>query len=244
MPNLVGDVIGLLDALDEERAVMVGHDWGAPVAWSTALWRPDRVRGVVGLSVPYRPRGARSPLAAYRDADGPQFYQLYFQAPGEAEADLQRDVRSSIRLILYAASGDSRVIPSMMVPQGGRFLAETPVPEELPAWVSSTDVDVYTAEFERTGFSGGLNWYRNIDRNWELSAPWQGALVQVPALFMVGDRDVVYHFRGAKELIARLRDYVPRLTQTLVVEGCGHWIQQERSVDVNRALLSFLSTLE
>jgi pimeloyl-ACP methyl ester carboxylesterase len=243
MPHLVGDLIGLLDALGEERAVVVGHDWGAPVAWNAALWRPDRVRGVVGLSVPFRPRGPRSPLARFRaNPDGPQFYQLYFQEPGVAEADLQRDVRASIRLILYAASGDCPVIPSMMVPRGERFLGAARAPDRLADWLSEADIDTYTAEFERTGFSGGLNWYRNIDRNWELAAPWQGARIEVPALFMVGDRDVVYHFPGSQELIANLASYVPRLRQTPVLEGCGHWTQQERPAEVNSALLEFLSS--
>jgi len=243
MPHLVGDLIGLLDALQEERAVVVGHDWGAPVAWNAALWRPDRVRGVVGLSVPFRPRGERPPLAFFRGAEGPQFYQLYFQEPGVAEADLQSDVRRSLRLITYGASGDAPAVPSMMVGRGERFLGAVPVPEVLPPWIDEADIDVYTTEFERTGFSGGLNWYRNIDRNWELAAPWHGARVEVPALFMVGDRDVVYHFPGSRDLISRLATFVPRLTRTLILEGCGHWIQQERAADVNRALLDFLASL-
>jgi pimeloyl-ACP methyl ester carboxylesterase len=243
MLHLVGDVIGLLDAMREERAVVVGHDWGAPVAWNSALWRPDRVRGVVGLSVPFRPRGPRPPLDAFRGVEGPQFYQLYFQEPGVAEAEFERDVRRSIRLLLFGASGDNPILPSMMVRTGEGLLGTVSAPERLPGWLDESDIDMYTAEFERTGFSGGLNWYRNIDRNWELAAPWQGARIEVPALFMVGDRDVVYHFPGSRDLIGRLATHVPQLRQTLVVEGCGHWIQQERAADVNRALLEFLSTL-
>jgi pimeloyl-ACP methyl ester carboxylesterase len=241
--HLVGDVIGLLDALGENQAVVVGHDWGAPVAWNAALFRPDRVRGVVGLSVPYRGRAPRAPIASVRTPPGLTFYQVYFQEPGVAEADLERDVRATMQRILVGASGDNPVVPDMMVHDGRGFLEAVPVPERLPAWLSGADVDFYTAEFERTGFAGGLNWYRNLDRSWELSAPWHGAKVTPPALYVVGDRDLVYHFPGSRELIANLRSLVPNLTRTIVLEGCGHWTQQERPSEVNRAILEFLRGL-
>jgi pimeloyl-ACP methyl ester carboxylesterase len=241
--HLVGDVIGLLDALHEPRAVVVGHDWGAPVAWHTALLRADRVRGVAGLSVPYRPRGDSPPLSVYRAVLGDRFYQLYFQQPGVAEAALEADVRGAVLRTLYGASGDSPVIPDMMVDEERGFLGEVQLPEQLPGWITDSDVDFYVAEFQRTGFAGGLNWYRNIDRNWELTAPWQGAAITAPALYVVGDRDVVYHFPGMKELAGRLHDVVPRLARTLVLEGCGHWTQQERPTQVNRALIEFLDQL-
>jgi pimeloyl-ACP methyl ester carboxylesterase len=241
--HLVGDVIGLLDALGEERAVVVGHDWGGPVAWNAALFRPDRLRGVVGLSVPYLPRGGRSPLGTYRAAPGERFYQLYFQEPGVAEADLERDVRGTLRRALYGLSGDSPVVPDMLVREGLGFLGEIEAPDQLPAWTNEADVDVYAAEFRRTGFAGGLNWYRNIDRNWALSAPWQGAAVMVPALYVVGDRDVVYHFPRVRDLIANLPRFVPKLTRSIVLPGCGHWTQQERPAEVNQALLDFLRGL-
>jgi pimeloyl-ACP methyl ester carboxylesterase len=242
MFHLVGDVIGLLDALGEEQAVVVGHDWGAPVAWQTALLRPDRVRGVVGLSVPFRPRGSRAPLSTYQSPPGQTFYQIYFQQPGVAEADLERDVRGSMRR-LYGISVENPPVSVAMVREGRGFLGDGEVPDRLPPWISDADIDFYTSEFERTGFAGGLNWYRNIDRNWELSAPWQGANVTTPALYVVGDRDLVYHFPGTKELIARLQNYVPGLTRTIILEGCGHWTQQERWVDVNEAILEFLRGL-
>ena len=244
MLHLVGDIIGLLDALGEQRMVVVGHDWGAPVAWNTALYRPDRVRGVVGLSVPYRPRGQQPPLSIYKAALGENFYQVYFQKPGVAEADLERDVRRSIRTALYAVSGENPKIPTMMVDPKRGFLGETEVPSELPGWVAESDVDVYATEFERTGFAGGLNWYRNIDRNWELSAPWSGAQVTVPALYVVGDRDVVYHFPGGgPQMVSNLSRFVPNLKQAVVLEGCGHWTQQERPAEVNRLLIDFLHAL-
>jgi pimeloyl-ACP methyl ester carboxylesterase len=244
MFHLVGDVIGLLDALGEQQAVVVGHDWGAPVAWHTALFRPDRVRGVVGLSVPYRPRGERAPLGVLRSVLGEHFYQIYFQQPGVAEADLERDVRRSVRAVLYGASGQNPSVPTMLVDPEHGFLGEVPVPEQLPEWITEADVDFYMAEFERTGFAGGLNWYRNIDRNWELTAPWMGAPVTVPALYVVGDRDVVYHFPGAgPAMLANLPRVVPQLRRSVVLEGCGHWTQQERPADVNHLLLEFLQSL-
>jgi pimeloyl-ACP methyl ester carboxylesterase len=244
MFHLVGDITGLLDALGEERAVVVGHDWGAPVAWHTALFRPDRVRGVVGLSVPYRPRPDRPPLTIFRTVAGENFYQIYFQEPGLAEADLGRNVRRSLRGMLYAASGNSPTVLDMMVRPGQGLVGGIAVPDVLPEWLTEDDVDFYTSEFQRTGFRGGLNWYRNSDRNWELTAPWAGAKVSAPALYVVGDRDIVYHFPGGgAPMIEALPRYVPNLKQSVVLEGCGHWTQQERPAEVNRLLLEFLSGL-
>jgi len=242
--HLVGDVVGLLDALGEERAVVVGHDWGGPVAWHAALFRPDRVRGVVGLSVPFRPRGGQPPLSAWRSTVGESFYQIYFQKPGVAEADLARDVRTTMRTMLYGASGQNPTVPDLIVKPGHGFLGEIAVPEELPDWIGDADIAFYTSEFERTGFAGGLNWYRNIDRNWELTAPWSGARITVPAQYVVGDRDVVYHFRGGgPQLVTNLINHVPVLKQAVVLEGCGHWTQQERPAEVNRLLIEFLHSL-
>jgi pimeloyl-ACP methyl ester carboxylesterase len=244
MFHLVGDVVGLLNALGEERAVVVGHDWGAPVAWHTALFRPDRVRSVVGLSVPYRPRPDRPPLTILRGVAGENFYQIYFQEPGVAEADLERNARATIRAALYGASGQNPTVPDMMVRPGHSFLGEVDVPRQLPEWLTEADVDFYTGEFQRTGFRGGLNWYRNIDRNWELTAAWAGAQVAVPALYVVGDRDVVYHFPGGgPQMIAALPRFVPNLKQSVVLEGCGHWTQQERPQEVNQLLLDFIGSL-
>lgn len=243
--HLVGDVIGLLDALGEERAVVVGHDWGAPVAWSTALLRPDRVRGVVGLSVPYRPRGSAAPIDVFRKVVGEGFYQVYFQAPGVADAELGRDPRRSLRSLLWSGSGDAaggRGVTAV-VPEGGGFLDLMQDPETLPGWLTEEDVDVYTTEFAESGFTGGLNWYRNIDRNWELTAPWAGAVVRPPALYVAGDRDLVVDFPGGRELIANLGRFVTDLRGATLLEGCGHWTQQERPDEVNRAILEFLSGL-
>jgi pimeloyl-ACP methyl ester carboxylesterase len=130
-----------------------------------------------------------------------------------------------------------------MVPRGGGFLDHTVDPPALPAWISEADIDVYTKEFTRSGFRGGLNWYRNIDRNWELLAPYAGALVTVPALYVVGDRDLVVQFRGMDQLIPNLSKFVPNLRRSLMLPGCGHWTQQERAREVNAAMLEFLKGL-
>jgi pimeloyl-ACP methyl ester carboxylesterase len=243
--HLVGDMVGLLDALGAEQAVIAGHDWGGPVAWHAALFRPDRFRAVIGLSVPYRPRGPVRPTKAMPQTDDAVFYQLYFQTPGAAEADFERDVRHTIRSILYSASGDapSAVSPVGMVPRQGGLLARMINPATLPAWLTEADVDFYTGEFARTGFAGGLNWYRNIDRNWELLAPFAGARVLVPALYIAGDRDLVVSFPGMDRLIPNLASFVPPLRATIMLPGCGHWTQQERVGEVNAAMIDFLRGL-
>jgi pimeloyl-ACP methyl ester carboxylesterase len=161
-----------------------------------------------------------------------------------AEADLGRDVRATLRTVLYGASGENPRVPDMLVDPEYGFLGRVGVPERLPDWLSQADLDFYVAEFERTGFTGGLNWYRHIDRSWELLAPWVGAQISVPALYVVGDRDVVYHFPGGGEqLFAALERSVPNLRRAVLLEGCGHWTQQERPAEVNRLLLEFLSGL-
>jgi pimeloyl-ACP methyl ester carboxylesterase len=245
--HLVGDVVGMMDALEEEQAVVVGHDWGAPVAWHTALMRPDRIRGVAGLSVPYRPRGRGNtpPMDIFRSALGEGFYQVYFQQPGVADAELARDMRRTFRRLLYAASGDAPDLDPlslMSAASGGGWLDNMPEPDRLPTWLTEEDIETFVSEFE-SGFTGGLNWYRNIDRNWELTAPWLGAQVQTPALYVAGDRDLVLRFPRAEKAIANLRVFVPNLRQTVILPGCGHWTQQERPEEVNAALLEFLRGL-
>ena len=248
--HLVGDMVGLLDALRGESAVIIGHDWGAPVAWHAALLRPDRFRGVVGLSVPFRPRGQVRPTTMMPQNDDAIFYQLYFQNPGVAEAEFERDPRITVRALLYSLSGDAprredraSAESVSMVPRQGGFLTRLLNPATLPPWLTEADVDVYAAEFARTGLRGGLNWYRNIDRNWEILAPFAGARVTVPALYMAGDRDPVVSFRGMDQLIPNLAKFVPRLRGTNMLPGCGHWTQQERPDEVNAAIIEFLRSL-
>jgi pimeloyl-ACP methyl ester carboxylesterase len=248
--HLVGDMVGLVKALGEETAVIAGHDWGAPVAWHAALLRPDVFRAVIGLSVPYRPRRGTRPTTVMPQTDDAVFYQLYFQTPGVAEAELERDPRRSVRTVLFWGSGDARRTAvtagsgtAGMVKRSGGFLVDREPPTPLPSWITDADVDFYAGEFARTGFRGGLNWYRNIDRNWELLAPWTDAKVTVPALYVIGDRDIVMEFRGMDQLLPALKAFVPALRETIVLPGCGHWTQQERAKEVNAAMLKFLGAI-
>jgi pimeloyl-ACP methyl ester carboxylesterase len=241
--HLVGDIVGLLDALGESRAVIVGHDWGAAVAWHAALMRPDRFRGVVGLSVPYRRRALGRPTSLMPQTPDAIFYQLYFQEPGIAEAELERDLSRSLRSMLVGASGDVPTVVSPMVRRGSGFLDAFDATTALPGWLSESDVDFYAAVFGRTGFRGPLNWYRNIDRNWELLAPYTGAQVSVPALYIGGDRDLVARIPGMDKVIASLTDTIPHLRRTIMLPGCGHWTQQERPREVSAAIVEFTSSL-
>jgi pimeloyl-ACP methyl ester carboxylesterase len=245
--HLVGDMVGVLDALGVEQAVIAGHDFGAGVAWTAALLRPDRFRAVIALSVPFRPRSSVMPTSVMPRSDSAIFYQLYFQVPGVAENELERDVRQTFVKLLFSASGDAprdtQIGSVGMVPRNGSILAGMMMPAALPAWLREADIDFYASEFARTGFRGGLNWYRNIDRNWELLAPFAGTKVTVPALYMVGDRDLVVSFRGMDQVIANLVDDVPRLRGKIMLPGCGHWTQQERASDVNATMIDFLRQL-
>jgi pimeloyl-ACP methyl ester carboxylesterase len=244
--DLVGDVVGLIAALGAETAIVVGHDWGAPVAWHTALLRPDKVAGVAGLSVPFTPRTPQSPMASWREAFGDRFYQVYFQEPGVAEAELEADVRETMRRLLIGASGDrpaphteTERLPAGVLPPGGGFLDVCHATDELPAWLTDEDLDFYASEFSRTGFAGGLNWYRNQDRNWELLAPWQGAVVTPSALFVAGTRDPVVDFPGMDRLLPNLRMFVPNLLDSVLIDGAGHWTQQERPDELSERLVAF-----
>jgi pimeloyl-ACP methyl ester carboxylesterase len=253
--HLVGDLVGLLDALEAQTAVIVGHDWGANIAWQAARLRPDRFRAVVALSVPFRPRGPVRPTSVMPRTADAQFYQLYFQEPGVAEAELERDPRATVRNMLYGASGDgaaaaraaaasSGASPNLgMVPKGGGFLRGSGAPATLPAWLSEADIDFYAGEFKRSGFRGGLNYYRNIDRNWELTAAFANVKVTVPALYVAGDRDMVVSFPGTDQLLANLKQFVPALRNIQMLPGCGHWTQQERPSEVSAAIIDFVRGL-
>jgi pimeloyl-ACP methyl ester carboxylesterase len=241
--HMVGDIVGLLDALGEETATIVGHDWGAPVAWNSALLRPDRFPAVVGMSVPYGSRGDFAPLTALKAAYGENFfYILYFQEPGVAEAELEADVDSTMRKLLFSASGDAVRTEEMVQPRPmatTKFLDNMQDPQTLPSWLTQADVDYFADEFKQSGFRGGLNWYRNLDRNWELMGAWRNAKVTVPALFITGEKDVVRTF--APE--AGIRANVPNLKDLVIVPGAGHWVQQERPEEVNAAIIGFLRGL-
>jgi pimeloyl-ACP methyl ester carboxylesterase len=242
--DIVGDAIGLVNALGEKQAIIVGHDWGAPIAWHAALFRPDVFPAVAALSVPFRQRGPAPPLHMLRKAGLLTHYWFHLQEPGVAEAEFERDPRAALRRILYSISGDAPAETKRLELEPGKgWLANTIDPEHLPVWLTDADLDHMAAEFSRSGFRGGLNWYRNIDRNWELTAPWAGAVIRQPALFIAGSEDPIISAGSGAAAVQALPVTVPGLTRTLLIEGAGHFIQQERPRLVNAAILEFLSGL-
>ncbi len=244
MLHVVGDMVELLEALGESRAVIVGHDWGAMVAWNAALLRPDLFRAVVGMSVPYSPPGRVDFLTALEKLGVTNFYMQYFQSPGVAEAELERDVEASVRRIQFSGSGDAPERSTFgLVGSGKGFLDGTVEPPTLPPWLSHDDIAYYAGEFRRTGFRGGLNWYRNLRRSRELLAPWRGCVIGQPSLFIAGARDGVLKFPAAKRQIDDFPRTLPGLRGCHILEGAGHWIQRERAAVVNELLLGFLRTL-
>jgi pimeloyl-ACP methyl ester carboxylesterase len=241
MLNMTADVVGLLDALDAERAVIVGHDWGARIAWDLAQLYPRRVAAVAALSVPYSPRSPAPPTQMIERFSGGAFsFVQYFQEPGVAEAELEADVRRSLLLFMYTLSGDAPpdLVPYLFTgkPADAHVLDGMPDPEALPVWLTEADLDYYARAFARTGFRGALNRYRNMDRDWEELACVADARVEQPALFMGGERDSAVLFGSVEPMKASL----PNLRKAVLLPGCGHWTQQERPAEVNTELIDFL----
>ncbi|MFI5309378.1 MAG: alpha/beta fold hydrolase [Polyangiales bacterium] len=241
--TLVEDAVGVLDALGAQKAVVVGHDWGAPVAWHMAQLHPERVRAVVGMSVPHGGRGSSPPLARLREVfKDIFFYMLYFQEPGVAEAELEADVRKSLRTFYASASGDAPAGRAFSPhPKTAKLLETMHDPGAAPSWLSEADLDYYTAQFAEGGFRGPLNWYRNFDRTWERTAQLAGKKIEQPALFIAGERDPVLAW--SQRQLERMSEVVPGLRESVILPGCGHWVQQERPAEVNAALLRFLGQL-
>ncbi|WP_339750728.1 alpha/beta hydrolase [uncultured Marinobacter sp.] len=245
MLHIVGDMVELVSALGEKQAAIVGHDWGALVAWSCALLRPDLFTSVAGMSVPFVPVASVDILSALRDAGVDHFYLQYFQAPGVAEAELEQDVAASIRRMHYSASGDGPdTVTFGMLKTGKGILDNTVEPETLPAWLSERDVEEYASEFQRTGFSGGLNWYRNIRRSSELMAPWRGQAIHQPSLFIAGEADDVLKFPNAQADIDNFPNALLDMRGCHILPDAGHWIQRERATAVNELLIEFLDGLK
>jgi pimeloyl-ACP methyl ester carboxylesterase len=275
--ELVDDCVGVVHALGADTAVVIGHDWGAPVAWTAAWTRPDVFRAVAGLSVvfggrglmglPGDPLGERRPSLVEREIAGPDllFYQEHFCSE-RGSAEWRGDVAKLMRRALYGLSasaplrpqlagppmdGDLTRLPdeailaftrsAMCRPLGKGLLDDVPDPETTLGWITDHDIDFYVEEFERTGFEGGLNYYRCVDLNWELLAGFEGRRVSVPSLFVGGDRDVATVW--AKEAIALLPKTQADLRGSHVLRHCGHWIQQEKPAEVNVLLIDFLRGL-
>jgi pimeloyl-ACP methyl ester carboxylesterase len=245
MLRMVADNVQLVAALGADTAVVVGHDWGAPIAWTSALLRPDVFPAVAGLSVPYAANGDTRPTDAFRRMAGDEeFYIEYFQQPGRAEAELEQDVRRWLLGFYFTASGDAPPPTGgtvATIPHGAQMRDRFAYPDEMPSWLTDDDLDVYAGEFERTGFTGGLNRYRNVDRDWEDLTVFRARPIEVPALFVGGSKDGPTVW-GAPS-IERFPETLPQLHRSLILEGCGHWTQQERPAEVNDALLDFLASL-
>lgn len=245
MMALVGDVISVIDSSEVEQAVVVGHDWGAPIAWNTALLRPERVRAVAGLSVPYNARSDIKPLDGMRALAGDDlFYIDYFQEPGVAEAEAEADLEGWLKGFYFTASGEADPTkPNMgIVPVGHELRERLQMPEAgQMTWLPHDDFAYYLNEFERTGLTGGFNRYRNITRDWHELAPWRHAPITVPALFIGGDRDGPT--RLGERAIARFAQTLPGLVRSEILTDCGHWTQQERPEEVNEILIEFMAGL-
>jgi pimeloyl-ACP methyl ester carboxylesterase len=246
MTKHVADNLGVVEALGEKVAIIVGHDWGAPIAANSALLRPDVFRALALLSVPYSPRGARRPSEAFRAMGGKEeFYIEYFQQPDRADAEIEPDVGGWLLGFYYCASGDAPAPAAggtmATIPRGGRMRDRLTIPEKLPGWLTAEDLDFYVSEFERTGLTGGLNRYRNVDRDWEDLAAFTGQPITVPSLFIGGEKDGPTRWGGAA--IANFSKTLPGLRGSHVLSGCGHWVQQERPREVNELLVKFVKGL-
>jgi pimeloyl-ACP methyl ester carboxylesterase len=241
---LVGDIVGMLDALGIGKCVIVGHDWGGIVAWNTALMMPDRVKRVISLNTPFFPRGPMKPTDLMQAlARGHFHYILYFQQPGVAESELERDVRRSLRGFYqepreFGSAVNGTASPGVWGPAGGGILDRLP---DRPhgSFLSADDFEVFARAFEKSGFRGGLNWYRCLDRSWEESAGLEQRIHQ-PALMITAELDPVLR----PSLCHGLKAFVPNLRKTMLIKASGHWTQQEKPAEVNAAMLEFLDDLK
>ncbi|OUJ12438.1 alpha/beta fold hydrolase [Acetobacter sp. DsW_063] len=238
----VGDMVAILDAFNISSAVIVGHDWGAPVAWTAAMVRPDRFRAVVGIAVPYVARGAASDLDVWRQAGRNDFYQLYFQNPGVAEVNIESNLDAFLNGLFWSLAGkvDDEHRWTAFVPKQG-FLASLSQPPQPLTWISEQDLEGYKENLTRTGLRGPLSWYRNIDLNWQLHAFFEGRKIIQPALFICGNRDPIYTW--LKPAIDALPNNLPNLRDTVILSDVGHWTQQEDPATVNASLINFLNGL-
>ncbi|MFF1694697.1 alpha/beta fold hydrolase [Streptomyces sp. NPDC058257] len=240
----VADNVGVVRALGAETATIVGHDWGSGIAANSALLRPDVFTAVGLLSVPYAPRNGFRPSDAFAMIGGPdeEFYVSYFQEQGRAEAEIEPDVRGWLAGFYAGVSADTMPPPDApslhFVPRGGRMSDRFAPESGLPSWLTEDDLDVYAAEFERTGLTGALNRYRNVDRDWEDLAAWDGAPITQPSLFIGGDQDASTTWMA--DAIKAYPETLPGLVSSHIIEGCGHWVQQERAFEVNRLLVDWL----
>ena len=245
--NLVGDMVDLVRALGETTCTVVGHDWGAPVAWHCALMRPDVFTGVAGLSVPFQPRRPKGPptpamTAIAKRAGLGELYMVQFQDP-QHHRIFEADIAGGLRKGFYSYDGATppERQSTGFIAAGQNFLSEVAEDATLPPWMSEAHHAEYVAAFTAGGFKGPLDWYRNLDRNWSLTAFVQDQRIRQPSMFIVGERDPVRHYAGQHE--ARLKEWLTDLRSQTVLPGAGHWLQQERPDEINAALIGFLGGL-
>ena len=246
LERIVGDLVGLRKALlPDEPAILIGHDWGAPIVWNSALTHPDHFRAVAGLSVPFAGVPSRPFTEVFREHftdKGKWFYQEYFQEPGVAEAEAEADPRAFVHGMMYAISGDAPAGNPLDKPLGATFLDGMPEPKPV-AWLTEDDLDFYEAEFKASGFRGPLNRYRNHVADFEWLQGWKDAKIEQPALFIGGKRDpATFLFGATSDPVGMMRQHIPRVEGHLL-DGCGHWTQQEKPEEVNRLLLDWLTSL-
>lgn len=248
LEHITTDVAGVIEALSPTgQGILIGHDWGAPIVWNTALTRPDRVTAVAGLSVPYTGVPQVSLLDLVHEVFTKKnrfFYQVYFQDEGVAEAEMEADVRGALRKFYYALSGDAPegTWPADK-PHGANLLDRLPDPDPFPAWLTEADIDYFTAEFEGSGFRGPINRYRNHGRDLAWLQQFKDRKIEQPALFIGGSRDLVLKMIPGFDPVAVMAPNVPDLRAAPILEDCGHWTQQERPNEVTKLLLDWLKSL-
>ena len=241
--TIAADLIGLLDALGEEKAVMVGHDWGSIVAWQTALLHPDRFNALVAMSVPYGGRPERSPMVDWREAYGENFYYiLYHNEPGGvAEAEYDADPRGLLSR-LYLSPDSEREPREITDPKAaaGGWIGRLGAAKGLPDWLTEEDLEYVVGEFRHAGFRGGINYYRNFQRNWELTESIGRDTIKMPTLFLAGSEDMVIGHATQERLQGAMARIATDLRGVVLLPGIGHWVQQEAPEATNAALLEFL----
>lgn len=246
LEKIAGDLVGLADALQPGRpAILVGHDWGAPIVWNTALAHPERFNAVAGMSVPFAGIPRRPFTEVFHEhftAKGRFFYQHYFQEPGVAEAEAEADPRGFVHRMMYSISGDVPPGAYWSKPLGATFLEGLPDPRPVP-WLSDADLDYYEGEFRASGFRGPLNRYRNHERDFEWLQRFKGQRIEQPALFIGGSRDpATFLFGATADPVGLMRGFAPKV-EGHVLDGVGHWTQQERPEEVNTLLIDWLGRL-
>ncbi|GAM98058.1 epoxide hydrolase [alpha proteobacterium U9-1i] len=251
MQELTADVAGVIEALSPGApAVVIGHDWGAPIAWHTAVLHPKHVRAVAGLSVPYfalPPAPLNQIFKAMYTDQGAFFYMAYFQDEGVAEAEFEADVRGALRRLYFASSANSKGRwGNKHKPVGEPMLQGLDDPNPFPAWLSDADIDYFVGEFERSGFRGPINRYRNFERDWSLMNATPDRIIHQPAMFMAGAKDMVLQMFGAGDMSAieaRLRENVADLRAFHIIPDVGHWTQQEKPELATGHIIDWLATL-